>query len=115
MQRIWAKLPVLAAALALPAWACSAATDFAPVKGQAVRDADGVAGLPYARGRSFATLDEYLAYLEKTNGPIDLPWWRRVKPDLYERVVRMRGAQPQTATREELMRRFGFDRPRKPA
>lgn len=64
--------------------------------------------LPYSRGHSFASLDEYLAYLERTNGPIDLPWWREIRPGVYQQVIRMPAAQPQTATREELRQRFGF-------
>lgn len=66
-----------------------------------------VSNLPFSRGRSFATLDEYLAYLER-QGAIDLPWWRQIGRGVYERVVRMPEAQRETATREELMSRFGF-------
>ena len=65
---------------------------------------------PYSRGRSFADLDEYLAYLEQANGPIDLPWWREIRPDVFQKMVRMTGAEPETATRDELNRRFGFER-----
>lgn len=68
------------------------------------------AELPYARGNTFDTLDEYLAYLEQYNGPIDLPYWRKVKPDLYQEVSSMPEAEPKTATRAELMERFGFER-----
>ena len=64
---------------------------------------------PYSRGHSFANLDEYLAYLERANGPIDLPWWREVRPGVFQKMVRMTGAMPETATREELNRRFGFE------
>ena len=71
--------------------------------------AEGVANLPYARGKTFRTLDEYLAHLE-TLGAIDLPWWREVRPGVYEHVTSMPGAQPEQATRDELMRRFGFAR-----
>lgn len=70
---------------------------------------EGVANLPFARGRTFRTLDEYLAHLEK-QGAIDLPWWREIRPGVYERVTSMRGAEREIATREELMRRFGFTR-----
>ena len=65
---------------------------------------------PYSRGRSFADLDEYLAYLEQANGPIDLPWWREIRPGVFQKMVRMTGAEPETATRDELNRRFGFER-----
>lgn len=71
--------------------------------------ARGVANLPYARGRTFHTLDAYLAHLER-QGAIDLPWWRQVEPGVYERVTRMPGRRPERATRAELMRRFGFTR-----
>lgn len=71
---------------------------------------DCVANLPYARGAVFCSLDEYLAHLEN-QGAIDLPWWRQVRPGVYERVVRMT-PQPERefATREELMRLYGFRR-----
>ena len=69
----------------------------------------GVANLPYARGKSFRTLDDYLAHLQR-QGAIDLPWWREVEPGVYERVTRMPGRAPERATRAELMRRFGFSR-----
>lgn len=70
---------------------------------------EAVADLPHARGRTFHTLDEYLAHLESL-GAIDLPWWREIRPGVYERVTRVRNAPPEVATREELMRRFGFTR-----
>ncbi len=68
---------------------------------------DPVAALPFARGRTFTRLDEYLAHLER-QGAIDLPWWRQISPGVYERVVRMPEAQRETATRDQLMARFGF-------
>ncbi|MGZ8361466.1 MAG: hypothetical protein ACXWUX_13170 [Allosphingosinicella sp.] len=82
-----------------------------PVMTQPTRD-DGVAELPYARGRTFASLDEYLAYLQQTNGTIDLPYWRATGRGVYQWTVRMPGepAGRETATREELMQRYGFSR-----
>jgi len=73
------------------------------------QQAGGVANLPYARGRRFDGLDEYLAHLEQ-QGAIDLPWWRQVAPGVYERMTSMPGRAPERATRAELMRRFGFTR-----
>jgi hypothetical protein len=70
---------------------------------------EGIANLPYARGRTFLTLDEYLAHLE-AQGAVDLPWWREIRPGVYERVTSKPDARHETATREELMRRFGFTR-----
>lgn len=70
----------------------------------------GVADLPFARGRIFRTLDEYLAHLE-ANSAIDLPYWREIRPGVYQWTVRMTDArEPETATREELLRRYGFER-----
>jgi hypothetical protein len=69
----------------------------------------GVADLPYSRGKRFRTLDNYLAHLEQ-QGAIDLPWWREIRPGVYEHVIRMPEARREVATRAELMRRFGFDR-----
>ena len=66
-----------------------------------------VANLPFAHGRSFCRLDDYLAHLER-QGAIDLPYWRPLRGDLYERVKRMSGATREIATRAELMKRFGF-------
>jgi hypothetical protein len=72
---------------------------------------DGVRDLPSSFGRSFATLDEYLEHLRNFAGPIDQPWYREIKPGVYEYVTGMRPARPvKTFTRAELMREFGFSR-----
>ena len=83
-----------------------------PEGGRQLSQNETVAELPYARGHSFANLDEYLTYLEKYNGPIDLPWWREVKPGLYELVAHIpgRAGPAERATRAELVKRFGFER-----
>jgi len=67
--------------------------------------------LPDSFGRTFATLDEYLAHLRRYAAPIDKPWYREVRPGVYERVTTMvpRPA-PQIFTRAQLMERFGFTR-----
>ena len=108
------------------ALACSKAPSTAPraddsagrSKGFAMNEAqggteqsEGVADLPYARGRTFRTLDEYLVHL-RDNGAIDLPWWREVSPGVYELQTSMRtfDGQSERATRAELMRRYGFTR-----
>ena len=70
--------------------------------------ARGVAKLPFAHGHRFCSLDEYLAHLEQHAAPIDQPWWRQVRPGVYEHVKRMPGAKREVATRAELMKRFGF-------
>ncbi|HPE33017.1 MAG TPA: hypothetical protein PLV61_17610 [Parvularculaceae bacterium] len=70
---------------------------------------DCVSQLPFARGKTFCTLDEYLDHLEAL-GAVDLPWWREISPGVYEHVKRMPEAEREIATREELMERFGFKR-----
>lgn len=67
-----------------------------------------VSGLPFSQGRSFTSLDEYLAFLRK-RGAYDVPWYREIQPGVYELVSRRGpGAQPQIFAREELERKFGF-------
>lgn len=87
----------------------SAATDRSAADGAIKASAPaGVANLPYARGKVFASLDEYLEHLEK-QGAIDLPWWREIEPGVYERVVRMPEAAREIRTRAELLKLYGFD------
>lgn len=67
-----------------------------------------IANLPFSQGRSFASLDEYLDFLE-TRGAYGVPWYRQIRPGVYELVSRRGpGAEPQTFSREELAREFGF-------
>jgi len=77
-------------------------------EGSSLQQTDTPPVRPWARGRNFTTLDEYLAYLEQYNGPIDLPWWREVSPGVYEKVVRMPEAKREVATRAQLEQRWGF-------
>jgi len=78
---------------------------------QGTNGGDGVKGLPSSFGRSFASLDEYLEHLRNHAGPIDLPWYREIRPGVYEYVTSMRPAPAaKTYTRQELMREFGFTR-----
>lgn len=70
-------------------------------------EVDGVANLPFARGAVFRCLDDYLAHLQR-NSAIDLPYWREVSPGVFENVTTNTGAQRETATRADLMQRFGF-------
>jgi hypothetical protein len=72
----------------------------------------GVAGLPDARGRSFTTLDAYLAHLRRYAATVDRPWYREVRPGVFrlETGTLRSGAPPHLQTRAELERRFGFVR-----
>ena len=66
------------------------------------------AELPFSQGRSFTSLDEYLAFLQE-RGAYDVPWYREIRPGVYELVSRRGpGAKPQIFTRDELERKFGF-------
>src|SRR3546814_7486605 len=57
----------------------------------------------------FATLDEYLAFLEK-GAAIDKAYYRKVGPDLYELVTTIEPPPPtKRHTRAELARQIGFD------
>ena len=64
--------------------------------------------------KQFRTLDEYLAHLERTQGPVDGPWYREIRPGVYElqtgnlRVLNGAGEMKRIFTREELAREFGF-------
>jgi hypothetical protein len=70
----------------------------------------GVANLPFAMGKTFDNLDAYLKHLECFAGPIDKPWWKETRPGVYQHVKTATNAQPETATRDELMKKFGFTR-----
>jgi hypothetical protein len=64
--------------------------------------------LPFAMGKEFRCLDDYLAYLEPM-GAYDTPYWRLTKRGHYELISRRGpGQAPVTATRAELMKRYGF-------
>ena len=101
---------------ALPQYACAApftaeeqGAEKVPQMAEEKGESGKAASLPYARGHSFETLDAYLAYLEESNGPIDLPWWREISPGVYRKQTSMAGGpEPETATRAELEERFGF-------
>jgi hypothetical protein len=105
-------LAALAAACADPgAGAGSAAREESRMTDDAAGDGKEVAQLPFAHGRSFATLDDYLAHLRQYAGPVGQPWYREIRPGVYERVTSMRtDGEPETFTRAQLMERFGFSR-----
>ena len=64
----------------------------------------------------FRNLDEYLAWLEKTQGPVDGAWYRKIGPNLYElqtgnlRILGEDGTEKKTFTYQELARKFGFEK-----
>ena len=117
MQRV--RFRISAAASALATSACGAA----PGNGQAATAqsqvaVDGnetkVAGNDATTGRQFRDLDEYLSYLQATQGPIDGPWYREIRPGIYQLQtgnLRLDDGSPRPKliySREELERKFGF-------
>jgi hypothetical protein len=64
--------------------------------------------LPFAQGQHFATLDAYLAHLER-RGATGVPWYREIAPGRYALVAR-RGPRAAAVeySRTELAARFGF-------
>jgi hypothetical protein len=65
--------------------------------------------LPYADGRSFKTLDDYLAF-RKTLGTTGRSFYEEISPGTYRLVAGRRspGARDKTYTRDELLEKFGF-------
>ena len=69
-------------------------------------------GLPI--NQRFQSLDAYLAWLEKTQAPVDGAWYKQIRPGVYEletgnlRILGAEGEAKKTYTRDELERKFGF-------
>ena len=80
---------------------------------KAERSASGarpVNGLPESYGRSFRSLEGYLVHLQCHAAPVDAPWWMEISPGVYRHMKTASNAEPEVATRAELMKRFGFSR-----
>ena len=114
-SRLWIGSALAGLAAATLAEGASA-SPFRPLPGPApgASEAGGkrgtVADLPYARGRSFASLDEYLEF-RRRGGAMDLPWYKEVAPDVFELQTSIRPAPPpRRFTRAELAAQFGFAR-----
>ncbi len=108
----------MAAAVSAAAPACAAPQTAAPPSPPAAQERPAirnapVSGLPFAHGRSFATLDHYLAYLAKQR-TFDGASWVEVEPGLYQWVPDPRGYAPvsrsELRTRDDLLKLYGFSR-----
>ena len=66
--------------------------------------------LPFSHGKTFATLDDYLAYRRK-QGVTDIPFYQLRENGLYERIVGRTppGYEPEFFTREQLLEKYGFE------
>jgi hypothetical protein len=64
----------------------------------------------------FRSLDEYLAWLEKTAAPVDRPWYKEIRPGVYELQTAgnlhldVPSNEKRVFTRAELEKKFGFSR-----
>lgn len=61
----------------------------------------------------FSNLDDYLAHLERMEGPVGGAWYKQIRPGIYELQTGNLhldgpGAEKRIFTREELERKFGF-------
>lgn len=69
--------------------------------------------------RRFARLDDYLAWLQQTQAPVDGPYYEEIRPGAYQlrtgnlRILPTDGSPApteQVVTRAELMKQFGFSK-----
>jgi hypothetical protein len=68
--------------------------------------------------KRFRTLDEYLAFLEQTQAPVDGPWYKEVSPGMYQLQtggnlhldVPAGATEKRLFTRQELEKKFGFSK-----
>ena len=79
--------------------------------GNAVSDTD----IPISK--RFGTLDDYLAHLELTQGPVDGPWYKKISENMYELQtgnLKLDGPEgtdeKRVFTRQELEKKFGFSK-----
>ena len=77
--------------------------------GNSVNDTD----IPISK--RFRNLDDYLAFLERTQGPVDGPWYKEVSPGVYQLQTGNLhldgpGGEKRTFTRQELEKKFGISK-----
>jgi hypothetical protein len=65
--------------------------------------------LPYADGRTFKTLDDYLSF-RKALGATGRSFYEEISPGTYRLVAgrRLPGAVDKIYTRDDLLKKFGF-------
>lgn len=105
----------LAAAAAMLLAACEAPHGQSAGPKSGVREAAPNAGkstMPIHQ--RFRTLEDYLAHLELTQKPVDGPWYREIRPGIYElqpgnlRVLSPEDEPQRIFTRQQLEREFAF-------
>jgi hypothetical protein len=114
------KLVASALVAGFVASACGASPGHSASSGSASRQASARIGNPVTDTslpihQRFSNLDEYLAHLERTQGPVDGPWYKQVSPGMYELQtgnlhLDVPGGEKKLFTREELEKKFGFSK-----
>lgn len=88
-------------------------------KGAAMNSSEDMPAPPggEAVNKRFAGLDAYLAWLRKTQAPVDGPWYEEIRPGVYQlrtgnlRILGAEGEETprdQTFSRAQLMQKFDF-------
>ena len=99
---------VLAACAQPAAEAGSVPSPVTTPSGTPMQDKD-VAGLPFANGQTFRTLDAYLDYRRELGKSDRATWYDEVSPGVYRFVARVvPPEQRRDYTRAELLAEFGF-------
>lgn len=82
----------------------------APAKGSVIAGNEPEADLPFASGKSFATLDAYLEHLREL-GTTDVPYYLKRADGRFVYIAgRVRPGPNDIYTREQLLERFGFEK-----
>jgi hypothetical protein len=107
-----------AAVAALSTAACSSSADSRMVANSGVRTAAATTGATMGDQHSiserFADLDQYLLWLKKFEAPADGPWYKEIRPGVYELQtggnlhLDVPSNEQRVFTREELEKKFGF-------
>jgi hypothetical protein len=117
------KMLILGLSVGLPTYACSAPVR-EPTSSNAVspksseRMGNTVSDTNLPVNQRFHTLDQYLAYLEQTQAPVDGPWYKEVRPGMYQLQtggnlhLDVPGGveEKRQFTRQELEKKFGFSK-----
>ena len=111
---------VMAASAGLLVAACSApqsnVQNSVPANQAAASKGTGVTNQELPINQRFRTLDDYLAWLRKYAAPADQPWYKEIRPGVYELQTAgnlhldVPSNEKRIFTREELEKKFGFSR-----
>jgi hypothetical protein len=103
----------------VPAAACSAAPNgaenaYAARHPASTASRNNVTDANLPINQRFHNLDEYLAWLQQYAGPVDRPWYKEIRPGVYElQTGNFHGdgaQQKRIFTRKDLEKKFGFSK-----